>query len=88
MSWKKCKKLLGQGVTLMPPGGPKLADSKINTVKAWIDRAQTRWTPSNRDRWYGLGANTWAGGGRWAVSHGGMFIVKAGPGSGAWAPAA
>jgi hypothetical protein len=44
-----------------------------DTVKAWIDQAQTRWTPTNRDRWYGLGVNTWAGGGRWAVSHGGIL---------------
>ena len=42
-------------------------------VKAWIDQAQTKWTPTNRDRWYSLGVNTWAGAGRWAVSHGGIL---------------
>jgi hypothetical protein len=42
-------------------------------VKGWIDRAQTRWTPTNKDRWYGLGVNVWAGKGRWTVSHGGVL---------------
>ena len=51
------------------PSHPFLND----TVKGWIDRAQTRWTPSNRDRWSGLGVNVWAGAGRWAVSHGGIL---------------
>jgi CubicO group peptidase (beta-lactamase class C family) len=54
---------------IFDPKNPFLGD----TVKAWIDQAQTRWTPTNRDRWYGLGVNTWAGGGRWAVSHGGIL---------------
>ena len=54
---------------IFDPRNPFLGD----TVKAWIDQAQTRWTPTNRDRWYGLGVNTWAGGGRWAVSHGGIL---------------
>jgi CubicO group peptidase (beta-lactamase class C family) len=44
-----------------------------DTVKGWIDRAQTRWTPTNKDRWYGLGVNVWAGKGRWTVSHGGVL---------------
>jgi CubicO group peptidase (beta-lactamase class C family) len=43
------------------------------TVKGWIDRAQTRWTPGNKDRWYALGVNTWSGTGRWTVSHGGIL---------------
>ena len=54
---------------IFDPKNPFLGD----TVKAWIDQAQTRWTPTNRDRWYGLGVNTWAGAGRWAVSHGGIL---------------
>jgi CubicO group peptidase (beta-lactamase class C family) len=51
------------------PSHPFLND----TVKGWIDRAQTKWTPGNRDRWYGLGVNVWAGAGRWTVSHGGIL---------------
>jgi len=47
-----------------------------DTVKAWIDQAQKRWTPTNKDRWYSLGVNTWAGAGRWAVSHGGILHVR------------
>jgi CubicO group peptidase (beta-lactamase class C family) len=55
------------------PANPFLGD----TVKAWIDQAQTRWTPTNRKgRWYSLGVNTWAGSGRWAVSHGGVMNSK------------
>jgi CubicO group peptidase (beta-lactamase class C family) len=54
------------------PSHPFLGDG----VKAWIDQAQKRWTPTNRDRWYGLGVNTWAGGGRWAVSHGGILHAR------------
>lgn len=54
---------------IFDPSHPFLGD----TVKAWIDHAQTRWTPTNRDRWYSLGLNTWAGAGRWAVSHGGIL---------------
>ena len=49
------------------------ANRRLGVFAAWIDQAQTRWTPTNRDRWYGLGVNTWAGGGRWAVSHGGIL---------------
>ena len=56
------------------PANPFLGD----TVKAWIDRAQKRWTPTNSDRWYSLGVNTWAGAGRWAVSHGGICTCAAG----------
>jgi CubicO group peptidase (beta-lactamase class C family) len=44
-----------------------------DTVKGWIDRAQTKWTPANRDRWYSLGINVWNGAGRWTVSHGGIL---------------
>jgi CubicO group peptidase (beta-lactamase class C family) len=51
------------------PSHPFLGD----TVKGWIDRAQTKWTPGNKDRWYGLGVNVWAGAGRWTVSHGGIL---------------
>jgi CubicO group peptidase (beta-lactamase class C family) len=51
------------------PAHPFLGDS----VKGWIDRAQTKWTPGNRDRWYGLGVNVWSGSGRWTVSHGGIL---------------
>jgi len=54
---------------IFSPSHPFLND----TVKGWIDRAQIKWTPSNRDRWYGLGVNMWAGAGRWAVSHGGIL---------------
>ena len=54
------------------PAHPFLGD----TVKAWIDQAQKRWTPTNRDRWYSLGVNTWAGSGRWAVSHGGILHAR------------
>lgn len=54
------------------PANPFLGD----TVKAWIDRAQKRWTPANNDRWYSLGVNTWAGSGRWAVSHGGILHAR------------
>ena len=54
---------------IFDPAHPFLGD----TVKAWIDRAQTSWTPANNDRWYGLGVNAWAGAGRWAVSHGGIL---------------
>ena len=38
---------------IFSPSHPFLND----TVKGWIDRAQIKWTPSNRDRWYGLGVN-------------------------------
>jgi CubicO group peptidase (beta-lactamase class C family) len=51
------------------PKHPFLPD----TVKTWIDQAQTKWTPGNRDRWYALGINVWAGSGRWTVSHGGIL---------------
>lgn len=51
------------------PAHPFLGDN----VKGWIDRAQTKWTPGNRDRWYALGVNVWAGSGRWTVSHGGIL---------------
>ena len=54
---------------IFSPSHPFLPD----TVKGWIDRAQTKWTPQNKDRWYGLGVNVWAGAGRWAVSHGGIL---------------
>lgn len=54
------------------PANPFLGD----TVKDWIDQAQKRWTPTNRDRWYSLGVNTWAGSGRWAVSHGGILHAR------------
>jgi CubicO group peptidase (beta-lactamase class C family) len=57
---------------IFDPAHPFLGD----TVKAWIDQAQTRWTPTNRDRWYSLGVNTWAGSGRWAVSHGGILHAR------------
>jgi CubicO group peptidase (beta-lactamase class C family) len=57
---------------IFDPANPFLGDS----VKAWIDQAQKRWTPTNRDRWYSLGVNTWAGAGRWAVSHGGILHVR------------
>jgi CubicO group peptidase (beta-lactamase class C family) len=55
------------------PGHPFLGD----TVKSWIDHAQTKWTPENRDRWYSLGVNVWAGAGRWTVSHGGILHSQA-----------
>jgi CubicO group peptidase (beta-lactamase class C family) len=42
-----------------------------DAVKAWIDQAQTKWTPSNRGGWYGLGVQTHAQAGRWYVAHGG-----------------
>jgi len=51
------------------PTHPFLSD----TVKGWIDRAQTKWTPANHDRWYSLGINVWNGAGRWTVSHGGIL---------------
>lgn len=54
---------------IFSPSHPFLSD----TVKSWIDRAQTKWTPENRDRWYSLGVNAWAGAGRWTVSHGGIL---------------
>jgi CubicO group peptidase (beta-lactamase class C family) len=55
---------------IFDPAHPFLGD----TVKAWIDQAQTRWTPTNqKGRWYSLGVNTWAGAGRWSVSHGGIM---------------
>lgn len=54
---------------IFSPSHPFLPD----TVKQWIDRAQTKWTPTNTDRWYGLGVNVWNGAGRWAVSHGGIL---------------
>jgi CubicO group peptidase (beta-lactamase class C family) len=54
---------------IFDPAHPFLGDG----VKAWIDQAQTKWTPTNRNRWYSLGINTWAGAGRWAVSHGGIM---------------
>ena len=57
---------------IFDPANPFLGD----TVRAWIDQAQKRWTPTNRDRWYSLGVNTWAGAGRWAVSHGGIMHAR------------
>ena len=54
---------------IFSPSHPFLSD----TVKSWIDRAQTKWTPGNKDRWYALGVNTWSGSGRWTVSHGGIL---------------
>jgi CubicO group peptidase (beta-lactamase class C family) len=54
---------------IFTPSHPFLPDS----VKSWIDRAQTKWSPANKDRWYALGLNTWAGSGRWTVSHGGIL---------------
>jgi CubicO group peptidase (beta-lactamase class C family) len=51
------------------PRHPFLGD----TVKGWIDQAQTKWTPENHDRWYSLGVNVWSGAGRWSVSHGGIL---------------
>ena len=54
---------------IFDPAHPFLGDD----VKAWIDQAQTRWTPGHHGRWYSLGINTWAGQGRWAVSHGGIM---------------
>jgi CubicO group peptidase (beta-lactamase class C family) len=54
---------------IFSPSHPFLSD----TVKGWIDRAQTKWTPGNHDRWYSLGVNAWAGAGRWTVSHGGIL---------------
>ena len=54
---------------ILDPAHPFLGDD----VKAWIDQAQTRWTPAHHGRWYSLGINTWAGQGRWAVSHGGIM---------------
>ena len=54
---------------IFDPAHPFLSDE----VKAWIDRAQTRWTPGRHDRWYSLGINTWSGQGRWTVSHGGIM---------------
>ena len=57
---------------IFDPAHPFFGD----TVKAWIDQAQKRWTPTNRDRWYSLGVNTWAGSGRWAVSHGGILHAR------------
>jgi CubicO group peptidase (beta-lactamase class C family) len=58
-----------QFLDIFDPAHPFLSDD----VKAWIDQAQTRWTPGRRDRWYSLGINTWAGQGRWTVSHGGIM---------------
>jgi CubicO group peptidase (beta-lactamase class C family) len=57
---------------IFDPANPFLGD----TVKTWIDGAQKRWTPTNKDRWYSLGVNTWAGSGRWAVSHGGILHAR------------
>jgi len=54
---------------IFSPRHPFLND----TVKGWIDRAQTKWTPTNNDRWYSLGINVWSGLGRWTVSHGGIL---------------
>jgi CubicO group peptidase (beta-lactamase class C family) len=54
---------------IFSPSHPFLSD----TVKGWIDKAQTKWTPGNRDRWYGLGVNVWSGAGRWSVAHGGIL---------------
>jgi CubicO group peptidase (beta-lactamase class C family) len=54
---------------IFSPSHPFLPDS----VKSWIDQAQTKWTPGNKDRWYALGVNAWAGSGRWTVSHGGIL---------------
>jgi CubicO group peptidase (beta-lactamase class C family) len=54
---------------IFSPSHPFLND----TVKGWIDHAQTRWTPANHDRWYSLGINVWNGAGRWTVSHGGIL---------------
>jgi hypothetical protein len=54
---------------IFSPAHPFLSD----TVKSWIDRAQTRWSPGNKDRWYALGVNAWSGAGRWTVSHGGIL---------------
>src|ERR1700761_4820784 len=54
---------------IFSPSHPFLPDS----VKSWIDHAQTKWTPGNKDRWYALGVNAWAGNGRWTVSHGGIL---------------
>src|SRR4029079_3569647 len=36
---------------IFSPSHPFLPDR----VKNWIDKAQTKWTPTNTDRWYGLG---------------------------------
>ena len=44
---------------IFDPAHPFLGDA----VKAWIDQAQTKWTPTNRNRWYSLGVNTWSGAG-------------------------
>ena len=57
---------------IFDPAHPFLSDE----AKAWIDRAQTRWTPTNRRRWYSLGVNTWARNGRWTVSHGGLMNAR------------
>lgn len=54
------------------PAHPFLGDS----VKRWIDRAQTKWTPGNTDHWYSLGVNAWSGAGRWTVSHGGILNAQ------------
>jgi CubicO group peptidase (beta-lactamase class C family) len=54
---------------IFSPAHPFLPDS----VKSWIDQAQTKWSPGNKDRWYALGVNAWAGSGRWTVSHGGIL---------------
>ena len=54
---------------IFSPSHPFLPDG----VKSWIDQAQTKWTPGNKDRWYALGVNAWAGSGRWTVSHGGIL---------------
>jgi hypothetical protein len=63
---------------IFSPAHPFLSD----TVKNWIDQAQTKWTPNNHDRWYGLGVNVWAGAGRWTVSHGGVLNSQGMDGNG------
>jgi CubicO group peptidase (beta-lactamase class C family) len=52
---------------IFDPAHPFLGDG----VKAWVDRAQTRWDAANRGGWHSLAVNTSAAAGRWRVSHGG-----------------
>jgi len=51
------------------PANPFLGD----TVKTWIDQAQTKWSPGNKAGWYSLGVETNSNAGRWYVQHGGLL---------------
>lgn len=55
------------------PANPFLGES----VKAWIDAAQTRWGAANRGGWVSLAVNTSATSGRWRVGHTGSLNSRA-----------